>query len=337
MKGIYIPKPGSIELKELPEPTPQPGYALLEIKAAGICGSDISAYKGTNPSIEYPLVMGHELAGVVLEAETNEHGINAGDRVVIEPYFSCGHCYPCRKGRFNNCTSMNVLGVRMDGGMAQRITHPIRYLHKIPADMSWEKAAMVEPLSIAVHATRRAGLCGSEFVAISGAGTIGLLCALLCKTYGAKPILMDVLPDRLAFARKMGITYTIDVSKEDSVALVAQWTDGEMVPVVLECSGAQSAINNALELAANSGRICLVGWAKGPISFNQPRVIRKELNFFGCRNSLDAFPECIDLIHRGVVDVMSLVNLRHSLDELIQGFKELAEQPEKYLKILAVL
>lgn len=337
MKGIYIETPGKIELRELPEPSPREGYAIIEVKAAGICGSDVSAYKGSNPTIEYPLVMGHELAGEVLEVGDNPQGIKPGDRVVVEPYFYCGHCYPCRKGLHNNCVSTNVLGVRMDGGMAERIAHPIGYLHRMPEGMSWEKAAMVEPLSIAVHATRRARLCGSEFVAVSGAGTIGLLNALACKAYGAKPILMDVIPARLEFARKMGIEHLVDVSSGDGVRQVAEWTNGEMAPVVLECSGAQSAINNALELASNSGRICIVGWASGAIQFNQPRLIRKELNIFGCRNSLNAFPECIDLIHRGAVDVLALATLRHSLAELMRGFKDLAEHPEKYLKILAVL
>lgn len=337
MKAIYIPKPGEIEIRDMPEPKASPGNALLEIKAMGICGSDLTAYAGTNPTIEYPLVMGHELAGIVLEIEDNPAGIVPGDHVVVEPYFHCGKCYPCSLGNFNNCEHMNVLGVRMDGGMAERITHPIKYLFRIPKEMPWEKAAMVEPLSISVHALRRAAAKEGEAVAISGAGTIGLLAALAAKAKGCKPVLLDVLDSRLDFARGLGIEHTVNPATADAVAKVAEWTGGTMAPVVLECSGSEAAINNALELAANSGRICLVGWAKGKISWNQPRLIRKELNMFGSRNSLNAFPECIELINSGAVDVTPLITLRHSIEDLMRGFDDVRKDPEKYLKMIGLV
>lgn len=337
MKAIHIATPGKIEIRDIPEPTLSPGNALIQVRAMGICGSDLTAYAGTNPTIEYPLVMGHELAGTIVRVEDNSVGLKAGDHVVVEPYFHCGKCYPCRLGLFNNCENMNVLGVRMDGGMAERISHPLRYLYRIPNDLSWEKAAMVEPLSIAVHSLRRARAERGETVVISGAGTIGLLAALTAKAKGCTPILLDVLASRLEFARKMGVEKTLNPLTDDSVARVREWTGGDMAPVVLECSGSEMAINNALELAANAGRICLVGWAKGKISWNQPRLIRKELNIFGSRNSLAAFPECIELIHSGAVDVAPMITLRHSLEELMQGFDTLRAEPEKYLKMIAVL
>lgn len=337
MKAIYIPEPGTIEIRDVPEPKASAGNALLEIKAMGICGSDLTAYAGTNPTIEYPLIMGHELAGVVLEIEDNPAGIRAGDHVVVEPYFHCGECYPCRLGNFNNCENMNVLGVRMDGGMAERLAHPIRYLYKIPKDMPWEKAAMVEPLSISLHSLRRASAKEGEFVAISGAGTIGLLAAQAAKARGCTPILFDVVDSRLEFARKMGVRHTANPVRDDVVALTREWTGGDMAPVVVECSGSESGINNALELASNSGRVCLVGWAKGAVAFNQPRVIRKELNLFGSRNSLGAFPECIELINSGKVDVMPLITLRHSMEEVMRGFDDIRREPEKYLKVIGLI
>lgn len=337
MRGIFISEPLKIELRELEEPRLTPGNAIIAVKSVGICGSDVTAYKGINPTMILPRLMGHELAGEILQIGENAQGLVPCDHVVLEPYFYCGHCYPCRKGLFNNCVDMNVLGVRMEGGMVEVISHPVSYLHKLPDSIPWEEAAVVEPLSIAVHATHRVALRGGEFAAISGAGTIGLLAALVCKAYGAKPILMDVLTSRLNFAKEMGIEYVIDLAKEDSIERVEKWTNGEMAPVVLECSGAQAAINNALELAANSGRICLVGWAKGAIEFNQPRLLRKELNLFGSRNSLNAFPECIDLIARKAVDVRPLLTIRHTLDEVMQGFIDLAQEPEKYLKIIGLL
>lgn len=337
MKAINLSKPGEIGIIDVLQPEQKPGHAIIKVMSAGICGSDISAYKGINPTIEYPLIMGHELAGVITEIEENEEGFAVGDHVVLEPYFYCGHCYPCRMGLYNNCVDMNVLGVRMDGGMKEVISHPISYLHKIPKDMPWELAAMVEPLSIAVHAVHRACVRGNEFAAILGAGTIGLLTALTAKAYGAKPILLDVVQERLDFARTLGITSVINSKKEDAEEAVSKITDSEMCPAVLECSGSAAAINSALELVSNSGRIAYVGLAKAPIEFNQPRVTRKELNFFGCRNSRNAFPECIDMLSEKRIDVMPLITLRHGLEELLQGFEDLVQSPEKYLKIISLL
>lgn len=337
MKAINLSKPQEIGIIDVPQPELKPGHAVIKVMSAGICGSDISAYKGVNPTIEYPLIMGHELAGVITEIGENEEGFAVGDHVVLEPYFYCGHCYPCRMGRYNNCVDMNVLGVRMDGGMKEVISHPIKYLHKIPKDMPWELAAMVEPLSIAVHANHRASVRGNEFVAVFGAGTIGLLAALTAKVYGAKPILLDVVQERLDFAKSLGIPYTINSMKENAEEAVCEITGGEMCPAVLECSGSAAAINSALELVSNSGRIAYVGLSKAPLEFNHPRVTRKELNFFGCRNSCNSFPECIDMLAGERIDVMPMITLRHGLEELMQGFDDMIQSPEKYLKIISLL
>ena len=337
MKAINLEKPEHISLIDMPLPELTAGRAVIQVKAAGICGSDISAFKGTNPTIEYPLVMGHELAGVITEIGENTEGFQVGDHVVLEPYFYCGHCYPCRMGLYNNCVDMNVLGVRMNGGMTEYVSHPISYLHKIPADMPWELAAMVEPLSIAVHAVHRASVRGNEKVAIFGAGTIGLLAALTTKVYGAEPILIDINQKRLDFARTMGIKHTLNSATDDLEKNIADLTGGELCPAVLECSGTEPAVNSALDIVSNSGRIAYVGLAKAPLTFNHPRVTRKELNFFGCRNSRNAFPECIDMLSESRIDVAPMIDLRHGLEELMQGFHDLIEAPEKYLKIISLI
>jgi len=336
MKSIYIEKAGHICIKEMEEPAYIPEHALIEIKVVGICGSDVTAFKGVNPTMTYPRTMGHEAAGIILEIGDNTKGLKVGDKVAIEPYFSCGECYPCRKGMINNCEKMNVLGVRMEGAMVERLSHPVKYLHKLPDDMDWRLAAVVEPLSISLHSMHRTQLRGGEFAAIFGAGTIGLFAALCCKAYGAKPILMDVIDERLELAGKYGVDYVVNPAKENIIKKISQWTNGEMAPVVLECSGSQKAINDSLEVASNSGRIGLVGWAKGVIDFNQPRILRKELNIFGSRNSSNEFPECIDMLYKKRVDLLELLEVRYSMEELLQGFHDLVATPEKYLKIISI-
>ena len=148
-------------------PVPGPGQALIKVVTAGICGSDIGAFRGTNGLVSYPRVIGHELAGIVESIpDGNPKGIRVGDRVVVDPYLYCGHCYPCSIGRTNCCTDLHVLGVHVDGGMAEYFCHPADMLVKIPDGMDWVLAAMAEPLTISLHGVHRGGLKAGEFCAI---------------------------------------------------------------------------------------------------------------------------------------------------------------------------
>jgi threonine dehydrogenase-like Zn-dependent dehydrogenase len=156
MKAIKLEQPREIGLVELEKPIPGPGEALIKIKAAGICGSDIGAFRGTNSLVSYPRVIGHELAGVIESIpEDNPKGFKVGDKVIVDPYLYCGHCYPCRIRRTNCCTDLHVLGVHVDGGMAEYFCHPADMLVKMPEDMSWTDAAMAEPLTISLHGIHR--------------------------------------------------------------------------------------------------------------------------------------------------------------------------------------
>ena len=336
MRGIYITEPRNVTVKELDEPNYKACHAIIEVKSVGICGSDVSTFAGTNQNANYPMVMGHEIAGIVLEVDKNDSGIQNGDRVALEPYFYCGICYPCGLGNYNNCENMNVLGVRMDGGMCERISHPTSYLHKIPEDLSWENAAMIEPLSIAMHALNRTNVLPAEHVLILGAGPIGILCALACKAIGAVPILTDIVQERLERAQLAGIKNVINTSMDDASEIISGLTQGRMANVAIDCSGSESAINMSFELVANSGRIGLVGWAKGMIQMNQPRILRKELTVLGMRNSKNAFPKCIEMLKSGDVDMSSIISVRNSFEDLILGFQDLLDNPDKYIKILGV-
>lgn len=336
MKAIYIAEPGQIYLQEVPRPGRNPGEALIKVRSLGICGSDVSAYKGANPTMTYPRILGHEIAGEILEIDANENGIKVGDRVVLEPYFSCGHCYPCSLGFINNCETMNVLGVRMEGGMTEEISHPVKYLHKVPAQLGWDQAAMIEPLSISLHVVHRAAVKPGETVVITGAGAIGLLAAKVCLAYGATPILIDPVDARLQLATAQGVAHTINPVRQQAAEIIHSLTAGTMAAVVLECSGANAAIQDAAKYAANSGRIVFVGWPKAEVALPVPLFIRKELNIFGSRNSAREFPESIELIATGRVDVTSVITKTVSLAEIPAAIIELADHPDRYLKIVAL-
>lgn len=159
MKGIKLKEPRNVDCVELEKPVPGPGEALIRIVTAGICGSDIGAFRGTNTLVSYPRIIGHELAGIVEEIPAdNPKGLKPGDKVIVDPYIYCGECYPCSIGRTNCCTSLKVLGVHIDGGMAEYFCHPADMLVKMPEDMDWTDAAMAEPLTISLHGIHRGGL-----------------------------------------------------------------------------------------------------------------------------------------------------------------------------------
>ena len=217
MKAVKFQEPWNVACVEADMPKPGKGEALIRVRSAGICGSDIGAYRGTNPLVSYPRIIGHEIAGEIisLPPEAPEN-LKVGDRVVVDPYLYCGHCYPCSIGRTNCCTDLKVLGVHVDGGMAEYFAHPADMLWKIPEDMPWELAPISEPLTIALHGIHRGGLKAGEHVAIIGAGPIGVLAAMAAIAYGATPIMIDVVDERLEFAKKQGVRYTINSVKENT-------------------------------------------------------------------------------------------------------------------------
>ena len=225
INAIRFAEPWQVSCVKIPMPEPKPGEALIKIMAAGICGSDIGAFRGTNGLVSYPRVIGHELAGVVVSIpENNKNGIKVGDRVVVDPYLYCGHCYPCSIGRTNCCDDLHVLGVHVEGGMAEYFCHPADMLVKIPDGMSWVQAAMAEPLTISLHGIHRGGLKAGEYCAIIGAGPIGLAAAMVAQAYGAHAILLDLVQERLDFAKSLGVEYTINSGKEDANARVHEIT-----------------------------------------------------------------------------------------------------------------
>jgi 2-desacetyl-2-hydroxyethyl bacteriochlorophyllide A dehydrogenase len=337
MKAILVHAPKDISVKEISNPERKENELIIRVRGMGICGSDIGAYKGINPMVTYPRIIGHEIAGEVLEAPRGETTIMPGDRVVIEPYVYCGRCYPCVNGRTNCCENLTVRGVHIDGGMSEFCFHPRRLVHKAPAGVSWKHLAMVEPLTISVHAVKRARLAKGEHLVVTGSGPIGLLAAQYASVIGAVPIMVDPIDERLAFARSLGIPHGINPAKESAVERIRKITGGRMAEAVVEASGSDAAIRSCIDYAAYSGRISLVGWPKGEVSLMTAMVTKKELDVMGSRNSFQAFPESIDLIAGDKIDVASHVTRTVSFEEVPAAVKEIAAHPEKFMKVVALI
>jgi threonine dehydrogenase-like Zn-dependent dehydrogenase len=335
MKAIKLEQPREIGLVELEKPVPGPGEALIKIKAAGICGSDIGAFRGTNSLVSYPRVIGHELAGVIESIpEDNPKGFKVGDKVIVDPYLYCGHCYPCRIRRTNCCTDLHVLGVHVDGGMAEYFCHPADMLVKMPEDMSWTDAAMAEPLTISLHGIHRGGLKAGEYCAIIGAGPIGLLAAMVAIAYDAHPILIDLVQERLDFAKELGVEYVINSGKEDAEARVREITGGDMAQQVMECSGANAAILSTLKLVSNAGRITLTGWPKNETPMPTDVITKKEVDIRGARTSAGEFEEAIDLIYNKKVDVQKILTKTVSMEEAPATIIDIEKNPGNYMKVV---
>lgn len=340
MKAVYLKEPKNIYIEEIEKPVYHPGEgkALIRIKSMGICGSDIGAYRGVNPHVSYPRVIGHELAGIIEEIdENNPKGLKKGDRVVLEPYLHCGHCYPCSLGRTNCCEHLECLGVHTDGGMTEYFLHPDFMLVPVPDSVPWELAPLSEPLTISLHGLHRAKVQAGQHVAINGCGAIGLLAALAAMAYGAIPIIIDPVEERLAYARSLGVEHTICIPKQDSVETIRELTNGRMAEVVLEMSGANAAIRQTLDMVSHAGKIVLTGWPKGETSLPTNIITTKELDVLGGRDSAGEFEEALELIRSGKVNARAVLSKVIKIDEVPEAVRELSDYPGRYLKINALV
>lgn len=337
MKTVLLKQPGEIGISEIEKTSRRENEVLLKVRSAGICGSDIGAYKGVNPLVSYPRIIGHEIAGEVVEVAADEKTFRVGDRVILEPYVYCGQCYPCSIGHTNCCENLTVRGVHIEGGMAEYVSHPRHLLHKVPEDIPWHLIPMAEPLVIAMHAVKQAEVKAGEHVAITGAGQIGLLAAQYALTLGALPIVVDPVDERLALATRLGVPHVINPVSQDAVAQIKAITRARMAEAAIEASGAASAIRAMVDYVAYAGRIALVGWPKSDIPMPTALFTKKELTIRGSRNSVGQFPESLRLIAEGKVDVAALLTKTVSLEETPATVVDIAEHPERYLKVTCLL
>lgn len=338
IKAVKLDKPHQVSIQETQFPVKKENEVLIKVESVGICGSDIGAYRGTNPLVTYPRILGHEVVGRIIESGLGmPSNIKIGDRVIVDPYIYCGSCYPCSIGRTNCCTNLKVIGVHIDGGMQEIISHPAHLITKVPENIPINLLPLAEPLTIALHAIHRTKVKQGEFVTIIGAGAIGLMAALISKLYGATPILIDILDKRLEYAKSLGITYTINSLKEEPQEKINKITDSLLSQVVIEASGANESIQNTLKYASFAGRIALTGWPKKETLLPTNIITFKELDIYGSRTSKGEFEEALNIISSGKFDAKDIVTKTISFDEIPEYIRKLSNEPDNYLKINAVL
>ena len=336
MRTLSIFEPGRLVMEDLPRPVLTEGNAIVKMEMCGICGSDVTAFSGKNPTMRYPIHgLGHEGVGTIVEIGENAQGFRVGDRVALEPYVPDFTCHMCRIGRFNNCADIHVCGVHKDGMMTEYFSHPIRLLYKLPDELDFLRAALVEPLTIGLHGATRSRVAAGDKVAVFGAGTIGLMASFACLSYGAEPILMDVVQERLDFARdQLGMPHVFNSAKGDVVAYLKEVTGGTMCQAMIDCTGAAPVLANMHDYVWHGGRIALVGWPHGLVTINQTRLMQKEIDICPSRNSCGKFPEAIRLLQEDRLPIKKLITKTIHLEETESTIRDMMAHPGDYLKVV---
>jgi 2-desacetyl-2-hydroxyethyl bacteriochlorophyllide A dehydrogenase len=333
MHAIVCCEPGVLELEERPEPVRAADEVLVQIRRVGICGTDYHIYEGTQPFLQYPRVMGHELSAEVLEAPGSS-ALKPGQIVVVNPYIYCGTCIACRSGKPNCCMRIAVLGVHRDGGMTERLSLPERNLY--PAGpLSIEQAAAVEFLAIGAHGVRRALMRPGVRCLIIGAGPIGLGAAIFAQIAGATITVMDRDPDRIALANSIiGDTESI-LAGTGTAEAVAEATQGEMFDVVIDATGNRISMESAFGYVAHGGSYVLLGLIREQITFSDPEFHKRETTLLASRNALRGdFEHVMETLASGRVPLDQLITHRTTLAGAVADLPRWTTEKQGLVKAL---
>lgn len=317
MKAIQIVKPNELKVIDMDMPKiEQPNEVLIKMKAAGICGSDVGIYHGTNAAATYPRVIGHEMVGEIVEVGSAVTNRKVGDRVIIDQVTACGNCYACRKGRPNVCGNLKVRGVHLDGGYREYMVVPEQDCYLLPDFLADEDAVMIEPTTIAVQACSRAELCAEDNLMIIGAGALGNSILRISRLFHPnKLIMVDIDDNKLAECLKNGATDVINSKTEDVVARAHELTDGYGPTVTIDAACFKGSLLTACQATGNAGRVITMGFSVAPDEINQFVITSKELDVRGSRLQNRKFQTVIDLVNEHKVDLSgSISHTFHFLD-----------------------
>ena len=321
MKTLTCTTPGNFEYATAQTMVLETGRAIIKVKRIGICGTDLHAYEGTQPFFNYPRILGHELSGELVAVDGN-HDFKPGEKVTLIPYFNCGKCVACRSNKPNCCVHIQVFGVHVDGGMREYISVPSSsLLHG--EDLSYDELALVEPLAIGAHGVRRAGVQPGEFVLVIGAGPIGMGTMEFARIAGAQVIALDINEGRLAFCKeKLGVLHTVNALSTEVTQQISAITGGDMPTVVIDATGNQRAINNAINYMAHGARFVLIGLQKGDLIFNHPEFHKRESTLMSSRNAtIDDFEHVISSMKAGLIKPATYITHQVAFEDVKNEFE----------------
>jgi threonine dehydrogenase-like Zn-dependent dehydrogenase len=334
MQAFYITEPGKSAIGELQQPRPARGEILLQTRLVGLCGTDLSTFRGKNPLVSYPRIPGHEIAATIVESGSGvPEEFKAGLDVTVHPTNNCGKCASCRRGRVNACKFNETLGVQRDGAMAGYFTAPWQKVYCAPG-LSLRALTLVEPLAVGVHAVERGRVTSDDTVAVIGCGMVGLGVIAGATSKGATVIAIDLEDAKLELAREAGAKHTVNSRAGTAHEQLQELTSGLGPDVIVEAVGAPQTYTMAVEEVAHCGRVVYIGWTKQPVSYETKLFVHKELDVLGSRNSLDEFPSVIDMLCKGRFPVDATISITVPLESAGGALEHWSQSPEAYTKIL---
>lgn len=335
MKAVIVEKPEKIMVVERDIPVIMDDQVLIQVKAAGICGSDVGIYHGKNAFATYPRVVGHEFVGEVVKVGNTVKNVSVGDHVAVDPVVSCGHCYACKAGRHNVCSSLEVMGVHRDGGYQEYVAVNQNQLNQLPKDIPWEVAATVEPFSIGAQVAHRGRLNENDTVLICGAGPIGLIILEVAKMKGAKVAILDIVQSRLDIAKKLGADLVVNSKTSDINEAMKTFTDGEGFSLIYEATGNVDILQNCIQnLSSHAGRVVVLGFSTVEFPIRQVDIMSKELEIIGTRLNNHRFPEVINWFTHKKVNPQAIITNTFHFTEAAKAFQYNDKNPDKVLKII---
>lgn len=348
MKAAVWYKKRDIRIVDIADPeVPKKGEVKIQVEWCGICGSDLHEYIAGPIFIPVdaphpltgkiaPITLGHEFSGTVIEVGEGVKNVKIGERVAPDPAQVCWECYWCKRMEYNVCEKLSCIGLSRDGGFANFVNVPAYGIHKIPDTMTFEQAALVEPVAVGMHAVRRAPVIEGNNVVVIGAGPIGIATLQCARVAGASQVIvLEIAKGRKEFAEKFGATTVIDPSKCDAVKEVFKLTDGIGADVTFECVGSQKTLILAVQTARRRGIAVIVGVFERPSEFMLSDVVSTEREIKGSYAYNGEFAPVIKMINDGRLDANTMITKKIKLDDIVEkGFKELINNKDENIKII---
>lgn len=334
MKAVVVQEPGKVTLTGIPEPSTRVGEALLQIRMIGLCGTDLNTFRGKNPLVTFPRVLGHEVAATILHAGSGpSDNLGEGTAVTLAPYTACGQCASCLRGRPNACASNQTLGVQRDGALTERLAIPAEKLYT--AQLSLKELCLVEPLTIGFHAATRGRVTRHDTVAVFGCGGVGLGAISASAFHGARVIAIDMDEAKLEIARKAGASEFIHSGKEDLHNRLTKLTDGRGPDCIIEAIGLAQTFRASVEEVAFTGRVVYIGYAKETVAYETSLFVQKELDILGSRNALPAdFREVIRMLEERRFPVDDVISAIVPIEEAPEMLRQWSSNPAAFTKIM---
>ena len=339
MKALLLTKYRSLEIADVPEPVPGPDEVLIRVAACGICGSDVHGYDGSSGRRIPPIVMGHEAAGTIAALGAEVTNLAQGDRVSFDSTIYCGACGPCSRGEVNLCDNRQVLGVscgdyRRAGAFAEFVLVPARIVYRLPDALSFEEAAMLEAVSVAIHAVSLVPIAPDSSALVIGAGTIGLLVMQALRAAGCSRVFItDVDPTRLQLAQELGATAAVAAGSELARLLLEQ-TNGVGVDISVEAVGSNPTVNAAIESVRKGGSVVLVGNISPEVTLPLQKVVTRQLRLQGSCASAGEYPRAIELMSTGAIQVKRMISAVAPLEDGPQWFERLHAREPNLMKVV---